>query len=244
MFTHEPSQLAAGIPLKTHVEELRRRCEAIARLQGGSTYYTEEFGIFRDYANEAGLVIPTQPDELNRIPDEEGNEHQVWFEENTRTYLKATWHDFFGLLVVHRPLEEPKASPISYLERWDLHNEVFGDQIAFLGALQTDRGLRLLIRQPAIAGTPATDEQIRRFFTESGWLPFVIEDNLAFFDPERGIVISDTHRGNIILMQDGLLAPIDLRVQRLTGALLETVSRLCQSSQPQPPPVQISNPLP
>lgn len=229
MSPHEPSNPAAGIPLKAHVEELRRRCEAVARLQGGSTYFHEELGIFRAYANEHSLLLQAAPDELNRTPDDEGNEHQVWFQQDSQTYLKATWPDFFGLLVVHRPHEEHKASPIAYLERWHLHNEVFGDQVVFLGALETDAGLRLLIRQPAIAGTPATDGQIRSFFTDSGWLPFVIEGNIAFFDPERNIVISDTHRGNIILMADGLLAPIDLRVQPLSPSLLATVTKLCST---------------
>jgi hypothetical protein len=229
MSPHEPSLNAAEIPLKAHVEELRRRCEAVARLQGGSTYFHEELGIFRAYANEHGLLLHAAPAELNRTPDDEGNEHQVWFQQDSQTYLKATWPGFFGLLVVHRPHEEHKASPIAYLERWHLHNEVFGDQVVFLGALETDAGLRLLIRQPAIAGTPATDEQIRSFFTDSGWLPFVIEGNIAFFDPERNIVISDTHRGNIILMADGLLAPIDLRVQPLSASLLATVTQLCSA---------------
>ena len=230
MSPHEPSHAAAGIPLKAHVEKLRSRCEAVSRLQGGSTYYHEELGIFHSYAEEAGLFLAEPPSVLSRPPDDEGNEHQVWYLPGTEAVLKATWPDFFGLLVIHRPNEERKASPIAYLERWQLHNELFGDQVTFLGALQTDAGLRLLIRQPAIAGTPATDEQIRRFFTDSGWSPFVIEGNTAFFDPERQIVISDTHRGNIILMDDGLLAPIDLRVQALSGALLDTVAKLSSSS--------------
>ncbi len=230
MSTHEPSHAAAGIPLKAHVEELRSRCEAVSRLQGGSTYYHEELGIFRSYAEESGLYLAEPPPELSRPPDDEGNEHQVWYLAGTETVLKATWPDFFGLLVIHRPNEEHKASPIAYLERWHLHNELFGDQVAFLGTLRTDSGLRLLIRQLAIAGTPATDEQIQQFFTDSGWKRFIIEGNTAFFDPERNIVISDTHRGNIILMEDGLLAPIDLRVQSLSGALLDSVTKLCSSS--------------
>ena len=57
----------------------------------------------------------------------------------------------------------------------------------------------------------------------------MIEGNPAFFDPERNIVISDTHRGNIILMADGLLDPIDLRVQPLTDSLFDTVTRLCST---------------
>jgi hypothetical protein len=43
------------------------------------------------------------------------------------------------------------------------------------------------------------------------------------------VVISDTHRGNLILMDDGLLAPIDLRVQLLSGALLDFVVKACRS---------------
>lgn len=230
MSSHEPSRPLAGIPLKTHVEELRRRCEAIAGVQGGPTYYAEELGIFRDYATQAGLILSSPPEELNRPPDEEGNEHQVWFQQDSETYLKATWPDFFGLLVIHRPHEEQKASPIAYLERWHLHNELFGDQVEFLGAIQTEAGLRLLILQPAIAGVPATDAQIHHFFTSSGWQRFAIQGNTAYFDPQRQVVISDTHRANLILMADGLLAPIDLRVQPVSGALLDAVLQLCHSS--------------
>jgi hypothetical protein len=131
MSAHEPSRAAAGIPLEAHVEELRSRCEAASRLQGGSTYYHEELGIFRHYADERGLLLPVAPDELSRPPDDEGNEHQVWY--------------------------------------------------------------------------------------------------LPGADPERRLVVSDTHRGNIILMDDGLLAPIDLRVQPVSGSLLDTVTRLTAS---------------
>lgn len=227
MSSHESSRAAAGVPLEAHLEELRSRCEAASRLQGGSTYYHEELGIFRRHAEEHGLFLPLPPDELNRPPDDEGNEHQVWYLPGADAFLKATWPDFFGMLVIHRPSEEQKASPIAYLERWHLHNQVFGDRVAFLGALDSDSGLRLLIRQPAIAGVPATTEQIRDFFTESGWKPFFIEGNVAYFDPERKIVVSDTHRGNLILMDDGLLAPIDLRVQALDDTLLDIVKKLC-----------------
>jgi len=130
----------------------------------------------------------------------------VWFLTGEEAVLKATWPDFFGLLVIHRPSEEPRASPVDYLQRWAFHNDLFGDAITFVGALATDAGLRLLIRQPAVAGEPATDEQIAEFFTSTGWKRFSIDGDVAFFDPDRCIAISDTHRGNIILMDDGLLA--------------------------------------
>jgi hypothetical protein len=226
MSSHEPSREIARVTLQIHIEELRRRCEAVSRFQGGITHYLEERGIFQSYAEEVGLILPTPPPELNRAPDEEGNEHQVWHQTTSDTVIKATWPDFFGLLVIHRPDEEPKASPIAYLERWLLHNELFGDDVQFLGALATPQGLRLLIRQTAIQGTPASEEEIARFFIQSGWRKFIIDGNTAYFDPDRQIAVSDTHRGNIVLMPDGNLAPIDLRVQHLSGSLIDAVKRL------------------
>jgi hypothetical protein len=111
MSSHEPSHAAAGIPLKAHVEELRSRCEAASRFQGGSTYFHEELGIFRAYLEERSLYLKEPPAELTRPPDDEGNEHQVWYIPAGESFLKASWPDFFGLLVIHRPNEEHKASP-------------------------------------------------------------------------------------------------------------------------------------
>jgi len=227
MSTHEFGRPVAGIPLQTHLEKLRSSCEAASRFQGGHTGYHEELGIFREYASEANLYLPEPPAWLNSPPDEEGNEHQVWYLPDTDHYLKATWPDFFGMLVVHRPNEEPKASPIAYLDRWHLHNEIFGDEVEFLGVLRTDQGLRMLISQAAIAGTPATEAQIQRFFSESGWKPFEIGGHTAYFDPGRNLVVSDTHRGNFVMMADGMLAPIDLRIQSLSGSLLDAVVKMC-----------------
>ena len=98
----------------------------------------------------------------------------------------------------------------------------------FLGVLEEGEKLRLVIQQPAIRGEPATLAQINDFFTSNGWIRFTVNDEVAYFDPERNVVISDTHRGNIILMDDGLLAPIDLRVQPITGALLDYVVKACR----------------
>ena len=144
--------------------------------------------------------------------------------------MKATWPGFFGLRVIYRQDEEAKASPIEYLERWLLHNAFFADQVRFLGVIATLEGYRLLIEQPAIAGVPATDDaQISDFFTGNGWKPFTTGGETAFFDPANELAISDTHRGNLILMADGLLAPIDLRIQRLSGSLLDIVKSLAST---------------
>jgi len=218
---------APGVPLPPLVAQLGKSCEASSRLYGGTTYHAEELGIFRAIAAGQGLFLAEAPSELAETPTAEGNEHQVWYREKSATFLKATWPGHFGMKVVHRHDEEPQASPVGYLHRWMLHNEIFGDSVTFLGALDTPQGLRLLIEQPAIEGEVATLDEIRSFFESSGWLPFAVAGALAYYDAEREVVVSDTHLGNIIAMPDGQLAPIDLRVQPLTPALAEIVKKLC-----------------
>lgn len=212
--------------LQICVEELRRRRQAISGVQEGDTYYAEDLAIFLHYARQANLICPA-PEEVNLTPDDEGNEHQVWFRKRSNTFLKITWLNFFGMKVLHRVHEERKASPIDYLERWSLHNEFFGDTVEFIGVLEDQNGIRLVIEQQAILGTPASDDSIRNFFTSNQWLPFIIENQQAFFDPKHDIVISDTHRGNLVQLPNGLLAPIDLRVQRVHGSLRNAVRNLC-----------------
>lgn len=88
----------------------------------------------------------------------------------------------------------------------------------------------MVIRQPGIAGSPATEDEIRGFFGASGWLPFRIDGHTAYFDPARRIVFSDTHRGYLVRMSDGLLAPIDLRVQEINGARLDAARKWCAAN--------------
>ena len=230
MFEYESVVTPQGIPLQAQVEELRRRAQTVARLQGGHTHYLEEVRIFREYIEEHRFLLRRSKASLNLPPDEEGNEHQVWFLPEESRFIKVTWPDFFGLSVLYRQDEDSHASPIAYLERWQLHNELFGDNVEFVGVLMEGTKMRLVIQQPAIEGIPASVEHIHRFFAESGWTRFEVAGEVAFFDSERCVVISDTHQGNLILMEDGLLAPIDLRVQPLSGALLDYVQRVCQKN--------------
>jgi hypothetical protein len=85
------------IPLQEHVEELRRRCEAVGRLQGGATYFEEELQIFAGYAAEQGLLLTAGPPELTQAPSAKGNEHQVWFLEQPgirRFFTDNGWRPF------------------------------------------------------------------------------------------------------------------------------------------------------
>ena len=137
MSPHDPSRTPTRITLSSLVAQLRTSCEAVARFQAGHTHYHEELAIFYSVAKEQQLFLPEPPSELGTPPSDEGNEHQVWHQPSSSTFLKATWPNHFGMLVIHRHDEEPQASPIAYLERWHLHNELFGDSVEFIGALNT-----------------------------------------------------------------------------------------------------------
>ena len=117
MLEYESVVATQGIPLQAQIEELRRRAQTIARLQGGHTHYLEEVRIFREYIDEHRLPRGRSKASLNLPPDEEGNGHQVWILPAESRFVKVTWPGFFGLSVLYRQDEDLHASPIAYLNR-------------------------------------------------------------------------------------------------------------------------------
>ncbi|MGK0188345.1 MAG: hypothetical protein ACI9R3_004137 [Verrucomicrobiales bacterium] len=184
-------------------------------------------------------------DEILRdsVYGDEGDEHKVWFpgaiasregfEYFEPSVIKVTHPDQFGLRVVYRQDEDPRCLPLEYFERWMLHCELFGDVAEFVAAYETDEGkLCTIVKQQLIKGEPPELDEIESFFLGNGWLPFELQlgvgpKNRAFFDREKAIVVSDTHRGNLVRVASGALLPIDLRIQRVDGALYEAVAALC-----------------
>ncbi|HSP44043.1 MAG TPA: hypothetical protein VLO11_14310, partial [Luteolibacter sp.] len=157
-------------------------------------------------------------------PDAFGDEHEVWF-VGERVY-KLAYPNFYGLRVIYRPDGDPRCLPHEYFERWNLHNGIFGDQVEIVGAVDFTDGIRLVMVQEAVAGSPAEPAQIQTFFESTGWKRFSALGETAWFDPARSVVVSDTHQGNLILTPDGILAPIDFRIQRVAGALKDAVLSL------------------
>lgn len=84
----------------------------------------------------------------------------------------------------------------------------------------------MVISQGAIKGEPTSEEKIEWFFRNNGWKPFSTMDGKAWFDEERNLVVSDTHRGNLIETPDGELVPIDFRIQLVSGPILEAVRKM------------------
>jgi hypothetical protein len=217
------SESVKGSPLEQSFKRLRDRTYATLDFSSGHPFHQEFVQCFIDYCDEAELWEPSFQI-IEGPPDDAGQEHRVWFDPSDACYYKRTHPGFFGLNVVYRDEGDRYAHPLQYLERWVLHNDMFGDAIEWLGCFrETEDRLSILIRQPAIEGIPATDSEIDSFFREVAWRPFEIGGECAYYAPNEAVVISDTHRGNLIKMRDGLLVPIDLRLQRVEGTLRDAV---------------------
>ena len=206
--------------LAAHAERLRSRADAICRFSEGIPTFHEACEDFDNYCGVQGLWIDS-PADLSSEPFAVGSEHEVWFWRDK--VIKLTHPNFFGLRVVYREGEDERCSPYEYFERWHLHNELFGDDVEILGVVKTLEGLRTAIIQQSIEGKNATEGEISAFFEDSGWQQFRFFTESAWFDPRTSIVVSDTHPGNLIKTADGALVPIDFRVQKIGGAILDAV---------------------
>lgn len=67
------------------------------------------------------------------------------------------------------------------------------------------------------------DEHEVWFLLGNGWRRFQANGNTAWLDETRSLVVSDTHQGNLIQTGDGVLVPIDFRIQTVSGAMLDAV---------------------
>ena len=116
------------------------------------------------------------------------------------------------------------ATPLEYLDRLLLQNEVFGDDLRLLGIIDKARGMHVVTSQPDIDGGLVTPEEIIAFMAASGFTRIDAvrlghEDALAFYRPADGLAVFDCHIGNFIKSGPHVV-PIDLIVQRAGPVLL------------------------
>jgi hypothetical protein len=144
-----------------------------------------------------------------------GREHDLTFIEGSRNWLKFTKPASAGYVVsfdLGAPALEP-ALPLEYLERLLLQNEIFADQVTFVGVAGEIYQPRIVTRQPHIPGEDATQDEIINLMTELGFgrLPdrFSVgyADSLAFISDE--VAVFDLRPANVVRTEDGLIVPIN-----------------------------------
>jgi hypothetical protein len=147
---------------------------------------------------------------------EDGREHDLIHDPVTGTWLKFTKPAVAGYIVSFEfgmPALEP-GLPLEYFERLALQNEIFEDQMTFVGIAGERHRPRIVTRQPDIPGEAADPAEIIHLMTnELGFstLPacFVVgyANSLAFIRDD--IAVFDLRPANVVRTLEGLIVPID-----------------------------------
>lgn len=217
-----PSSLEdAAAHLRGSVGAARRGGESLHSIRAA------ERDILRRWAERQGRLFGEDPT-LNLSRRSSHGEHTVSFDETELCWWKITHpgkagvgaeFDFeplppFGInRVFAREL-----LPSEYIERMILHNREFGDDVRLEGYLDAAEP-SLIISQPDIAGTPATEEEMCHQMEAFGYHPLGRlqigkAGSISFYHPNRRIALFDAHPGNffrtgtLTIPIDGLMSEI------------------------------------
>ena len=141
---------------------------------------------------------------------------------DSEEYFDPAWDEW-----VPQPLTRI-ATPLEYLDRLMLANDLFGDDIQLLGVLDAGTGMQVVTSQPTIHGEPPQPDEIAEFMVALGFamLPPVVVRNsgaLSFLRESDGIAAFDCHVGNFFLSA-GQILPIDVILVRADERLLNALA--------------------
>lgn len=155
---------------------------------------------------------------------EGGREHDIIYDRVAGTVLKFT-KPAKAAYVVSFEFGTPRlvpSLPVEYLERQELHNQIFADSIRFVGMGGEPNYRRIITRQPLIKGKEAGWEAIKKLmvdelgFTKLGHNYGIgYEDSYGFIRDD--IAVFDLRPANVFKTESGLLVAIDSIPVRLTA---------------------------
>ncbi len=173
--------------------------------------YDESFRRLVTWAGETGRFF-----EGLRPLKEGGREHDLSHDPLTGTWLKFTKPSAAGYVISFTsgtPALEP-GLPLEYLERLALQNEIFEDQMTFVGIAGERYRPTMVTRQPDIPGDHARPSEIIHLMTtELGFsiLPPCFSvgyaNSLAFIRDD--VAVFDLRPANVVRTAEGIIVPID-----------------------------------
>jgi hypothetical protein len=206
-------------PLSQAANDARRILHADGTLYGNEDdpdFILRQIASLESGAGKAGFL------HQGLTPDLKGGvEHDVTFDDATGTVLKFTKPDK-AAYAVNFDLGTPKmasATPLDYLERLEIQNEIFGDNLRFVGVATADDGRRIVTRQDVVTGRPARWEEIVRMMTDLGFTKLRhnhgvgYEDSYAFVRDDAAVF--DMRPANVFVTEDGVIVPVDCIPVRL-----------------------------
>lgn len=134
-----------------------------------------------------------------------GNEHDVFFDEDTQRVIKITQSTTsYGA----------QGSALAYFTNLSRCNRFFGDAIRFEGLVARETGGdAIVISQPFVVGARASEESIAEFFWELGFKPAGPNAFDLLDESGRSYFIADARPDNVLREHpSGLICPIDVQV--------------------------------
>jgi hypothetical protein len=122
------------------------------------------------------------------------------------------------------------ATPFEYLERLDLQNKAFEDDIRLEGCAIEEDGLTVITSQRVIKGRAPRPAEIlpamsKLNFERIPGIPANSEDCFSFHRRRDRIAAFDAHAGNFVVIASGLVIPIDLVMVRAEDAMHDYLCR-------------------
>jgi hypothetical protein len=140
----------------------------------------------------------------------------VVFDYETSTILKFT-KPGKAAYVVNFDLGTPRmvpAMPLEYMERLMLQNEIFRDNLRFVGIGGDDGARQIITRQNIVTGKPARWEDIIQLMVDD--LGFIklrhnhgigYDDSYAFVSDD--FAVFDMRPANVFVTESGVIVPVD-----------------------------------
>lgn len=183
----------------------------------------------REWATDLEILL--DPDSYASRALRGGQEHDVIFEEDR--CIKITRYGVFGLvpgidlaLVAEgddaRRFHLWEATPLQYLERLFLQNELTPGLNRLLGVIAQPEEISLVISQPRFDLNPATQAEIDAWFVGQG---FEKVTTAAYYREEDNLGIFDAHDKNVVkaTFDPSVLIPFDVIPVRPDGGFLDFI---------------------
>lgn len=183
----------------------------------------------REWARGLGLLL-TQSDLPSKVI-RGGQEHDVYHHETTDRYFKITRDGIFGLsagmdlALVSSDMDARRfqlweASPIEYLERLLLQNELVPGLNRLEGVIDQGDDLAIVSSQPRFDIVPVTLAEIDAWFASQG---FEKVTACGYYRTADNLGVFDAHAKNLVRFEDTLI-PFDVIPCRPAGGFLKFIA--------------------
>jgi hypothetical protein len=206
-----------GESLSTTIRDLRRRLRTAGPLARGDDLASLEWRLLREGANERGRAYRFNP--TSWVNAKGGSEHVCRYLPAWQRWEKLTHKNSAGWWVDMEDWYCLPATPLQYLKRLSLSNEVLGDDVRFVGVDigPTPYTTRIRTTQRHIVGESPSMDHVRAWLETFG---FELQSNIKIgaYDAlccfRHDVWLFDVRPMNFVQCSDGSLIPIDLIVQR------------------------------